>query len=103
MFYVTASNCPRFPPMQRTDMADSEQQRRVCRTCGEGYEYPGHNSLATRTLCARCIEIPESTARVLRILRRRVEGLSKQVDKLKADDAKSQSPDSPTPDSRDGQ
>ena len=67
-------------------MPDAEQQRRVCRTCGEKYPSPGHNSLATRTLCERCVEIPESTARVLRILRRRVDGLAKQVDKLGRED-----------------
>lgn len=69
-------------------MADAEQQRRVCRTCGETYTYPGNNSLATRTVCERCVEIPESTARVLRILRRRVDGLTRQVDKLSAGDDK---------------
>lgn len=57
--------------------------RRVCRTCGESYDYPGHNSLATRTMCERCIGIPEETRRVLSILRRRVEQLTKQVEKLR--------------------
>ena len=62
----------------------SEDGRRVCRTCGEGYDYPGHNSLATRTTCERCIDIPEDTRRVLGILRRRVEQLTRQVQALKA-------------------
>ena len=56
--------------------------RRICRTCGASYEYPGHNSLATRTVCERCIEIPERTRRVLGVLRRRVEQLTKQVERL---------------------
>jgi hypothetical protein len=63
--------------------------RRVCRTCGESFEYPGHNSLATRTICERCVDIPEGTRRVLSVLRRRVEQLTKQVAQLqekKADD-----------------
>lgn len=59
--------------------------RRVCRTCGEAYPYPGHNSLSTRTLCERCVGIPEETRRVLGILRRRVEQLSKQVAELRGD------------------
>lgn len=56
--------------------------RRVCRTCGESYDYPGHNSLATRTICERCVDIPEETRRVLSILRRRVEQLTRQVESL---------------------
>jgi hypothetical protein len=56
--------------------------RRLCRTCGERYDYPGHNSLATRTVCERCLEIPADTRRVLGILRRRVEQLTKQVEGL---------------------
>lgn len=62
----------------------SDDGRRVCRTCGESYEYPGHNSLATRTVCARCLEIPEQTRRVLAILRRRVVQLTKQVERLQS-------------------
>ncbi len=67
-------------------MADDEQQRRVCRTCGETFDYPGHKSLATRTICERCVQIPEETARVLRILRRRVDQLTRQVEALSKGD-----------------
>jgi ribosomal protein S27AE len=64
-------------------MADkATDDRRTCRTCGESYEYPGHNSLATRTTCERCLEIDEPTRRVLGILRRRIDQLARQVDKL---------------------
>ncbi len=63
----------------------------MCRTCGTSYEYPGHNSLATRTVCERCIEIPEETRRVLGILRRRVEQLTKQVASLQGDTDERQS------------
>ena len=73
-------------------MADDEQQRRICRTCGEAFEYPGHKSRATRALCERCIEIPDSTARVLRILRRRVDQLTRQVEKLSAQDPAAEDP-----------
>lgn len=64
----------------------TDDARRTCRTCGESYDYPGHNSLATRTICERCLEIPEPTRRVLGILRRRVEQLTRQVDKLTRDE-----------------
>lgn len=57
--------------------------RRVCRTCGEPYDYPGHNSLATRSVCGRCVGIPEETRRVLGILRRRVDQLRRQVERLR--------------------
>lgn len=56
--------------------------RRVCRTCGEGYEYPGHDSVATRTVCERCAEIPAPVRRVLDIMRRRIDRISRQVEKL---------------------
>lgn len=54
--------------------------RRVCRTCGEPYDDPGHNSLATRSACGRCVGIPEETRRVLGIPRRRLDPLRRQVE-----------------------
>jgi len=66
----------------RDQAAAGGDGRRVCRTCGEGYEYPGHDSLATRTVCERCADIPAPVRRVLDIMRRRVDRLARQVEKL---------------------
>ncbi len=77
--------------MAQTRVQSVEDGRRLCRTCGTSYEYPGHNSLATRTVCERCIEIPEETRRVLGLLRRRVEQLTKQVARLQGDTDERQS------------
>jgi hypothetical protein len=68
-------------------MAEDEQQRRVCRTCGETFPYPGHNSLATRSICERYVAIPEEAARVMRILRRRVDQLTREVEKLRGENS----------------
>ena len=38
-------------------------QRRTCRACGQSYDYPGHQSMATRTYCENCIELPEPARR----------------------------------------
>jgi hypothetical protein len=67
-----------------TDESGSrDKTRRVCRTCGQPYEYPGHNSLATRTTCERCVDVPESVRRVLDLMRRRLDRLAREVEGLK--------------------
>lgn len=64
-------------------MADPEHDERTCRACGEPYEYPGHNSLATRSHCESCVEIPEPMRRALQALRRRLERLTREVAQLR--------------------
>ena len=64
-------------------MADSETSRRTCRICGEGYEYPGYKSRATRAHCERCVGIPEESRRVFQLFRRRIDRLAKEVEGLK--------------------
>lgn len=63
-------------------MPSDDKGRRRCRTCGESYDYPGHKSLATRSRCEQCEKIPVETRRILEIMRRRLERLSKTVEKL---------------------
>jgi hypothetical protein len=58
--------------------------RRTCRACGESFEYPGHQSLATRTHCEHCVQLPEPVRRAFERLRRRVDRLAREVQKLKA-------------------
>ena len=64
-------------------MAESELQRRTCRTCGEAYTYPESKSLATRFQCEKCVKIPEDVQRVFEIMRRRMDRLTKEVEALK--------------------
>ena len=63
-------------------MPSGEKGRRRCRTCGEPYEYPGHKSLATRSRCEQCVRIPPEIRRVLEIMRRRLDRLTKTVEAL---------------------
>lgn len=66
-------------------MAENELQKRTCRTCGESYDYPGHKSIATRFQCERCVQIPEDVQRVLELMRRKIDRLTKEVQKLSAE------------------
>lgn len=68
-------------------MAEAETQKRMCRVCGESYDYPGHKSLATRFHCARCVTLPEDVVRVFEMMRRRIDRLTKEVDVLKKNQA----------------
>ena len=63
-------------------MPSDDKGRRRCRTCGESYEYPGHKSLATRSRCELCVRIPPEIRRVLEIMRRRLDRLTKTVETL---------------------
>ncbi len=58
-------------------------QRRTCRACGQSYDYPGHQSMATRTYCETCVELPEAARRNFERMRRRLDRLEKAVEALK--------------------
>ena len=58
--------------------------RRVCRCCGESYAYATQGSRATRVHCERCVDIPADSRRVMEILRRRVDRLTRQLEKAQA-------------------
>ena len=62
-------------------MAKSVAERRTCRCCGEGYPYPERKSIATRTYCENCVQIPAEPRRAIERLRRRVERLAKALEK----------------------
>ncbi|MDP6779105.1 MAG: hypothetical protein QGI83_20285 [Candidatus Latescibacteria bacterium] len=64
-------------------MADEKSDPRTCRACGEGYPYPEHKGLATRSYCEHCVQIPKETRRALERMRRRVDRLTKEVATLK--------------------
>jgi len=68
-------------------MAEGENQKRTCRVCGSSYEYPGHKSLVTRFHCERCVAIPEDIQRVFELMRRKVDRLTKDVERLTQKDA----------------
>lgn len=68
-------------------MAERETQKRTCRVCGGTYEYPGHKSLVTRFHCERCVEIPEEVQRVFELMRRKIDRLSKEVERLSKSDS----------------
>jgi hypothetical protein len=59
---------------------NDELQRRTCRACGQTYSYPGHQSLATRTYCESCVQIPEPSRRIFERMRRRLDRLEKALD-----------------------
>ncbi len=61
----------------------NDLQRRTCRACGQNYDYPGHQSLATRTYCEHCVQIPEPSRRIFERMRRRLSRLEKTLDDLK--------------------
>ena len=67
-------------------MAESDNGRRSCRCCGESYDYPGVRSLATRTYCEHCVEIAPEARRAVERMRRRIDRLTKEVEKLKGSD-----------------
>lgn len=62
--------------------------RRTCRACGISYEYPGHQSLATRSHCEHCAPLPEPLRRAFERLRRRLDRLQREVEQLRAVQAK---------------
>jgi hypothetical protein len=62
--------------------------RRTCRACGISYEYPGHQSLATRSHCEHCAPLPEPVRRAFERLRRRLDRLQREVEQLRATQAK---------------
>ncbi len=66
-------------------MGGSETERKICRSCGESYEYPGHKSLVTRSHCVRCVPIPREVRRVFERMRRRMDRLEKELERLKGD------------------
>lgn len=59
-------------------------QRRTCRACGQSYDYPGHQSMATRTYCENCIELPEPARRNFERMRRRLDRIEKPLAELKS-------------------
>lgn len=65
-------------------MAETENQKRTCRACGETYDYPGHKSLVTRFHCEKCVNMPEEIQRVFELMRRKIDRLSKEVAQLKS-------------------
>jgi hypothetical protein len=65
-------------------------QRRTCRACGQNYDYPGHQSLATRSYCENCVQLPEPARRNFERMRRRIERLEKALADLKNTDARGQ-------------
>ena len=66
-------------------MEESATERRTCRCCGEGYAYPKRKSVATRTYCENCVQMPAEPRRAIERLRRRVERLAKALDKATAE------------------
>ena len=60
-------------------MAKSVPERRTCRCCGEAYTYPELKSIATRTYCENCVQIPAEPRRAIERLRRRVERLARAL------------------------
>ena len=64
-------------------MPDPKSDRRTCRACGDGYPYPEQKSLATRSYCEHCVQIPRETRRALERMRRRIDRLTKEVASLK--------------------
>ena len=61
-----------------------DTQRRTCRACGQSYDYPGHQSMATRTYCEVCVELPEAARRNFERIRRRLDRLEKALAELKS-------------------
>ena len=70
------------PDIGLTVMPSEKSDRRRCRTCGESYEYPSRGSLATRSCCERCAQIPPLVRRVLDRMRRRLDRMAEQIEKL---------------------
>ncbi|MDA0748769.1 MAG: hypothetical protein O2954_19805 [bacterium] len=64
-------------------MAVAEKGRRVCRACGERYEYPVHSGVATRYHCEQCVEIPKEIRRIFERMRRRLDRVVREVEALK--------------------
>lgn len=62
-------------------MPENPVERRTCRCCGEAYAYPERKSVATRTYCENCVQIPVTSRRAMERLRRRLERLAKQIEK----------------------
>jgi hypothetical protein len=61
-----------------------ELQTRTCRSCGRDFSYPVPGSLATRFICERCVEMPESVRAVFEHYQKRVKKLESTVAKLQA-------------------